>query len=87
MISLSDTFTGSTLREDFEMLADPKLDFDKDRDAVNRLIVNFVIKYLGAYLDVPFKPNARAYSQEIKLIVDFTVLCAVSQVEEVGDQR
>lgn len=85
MIPLSDIFTGSTLREDFESLADPKLDFETDRDAVNRLVVNFVIKYMGAYLEVPFKPNARAYVQEIKMIVDFTVLCAVSQVEEAGD--
>ncbi|MBI5421838.1 class I SAM-dependent methyltransferase, partial [Candidatus Peregrinibacteria bacterium] len=67
------------------MLANPKLDFSVDREKVNKLVVNFVIKYLGAYLEVPFKPNARTYSQEIKMIVDFTVLCAVSQVEEAGD--
>ena len=63
MIPLSDIFNGKPLIEDFKALSDPDLDCAKDREAVNRLILNFLIKYLAAYLEIPDQKSARALAE------------------------
>jgi hypothetical protein len=85
MISLADLFNGKPLMEDFKSLSDPNLDFAKDREIANRLVMNFIIKYLAAYLEIPEMKSVRALAQEIKMVTEFTVLCAMGDFAEGGD--
>ena len=85
MIPLADVFNGKTLKEDFDRLSDPKLDFGKDREAVNRLVLNFLVKYLASYLEIQDQPTFRRLAEEIRLVTEFTVLGALGEYEEEGD--
>jgi len=87
MISLVDYFNGSDLMGDFKSLSDSKLDFAKDREVVNRLVLNFLVKYLAAYLEIPAQPTPRRLAEEIRLVTEFTVLGALGEYEEIGDVK
>jgi hypothetical protein len=87
MISLTDYFNGGALIGDFEKLSDPKLNFAKDREVVNRLILSFLVKYLAAYLEIPDQKTPRALAEEIRLVTEFTVLGALGEYEEMGDVK
>ncbi|MCK5611700.1 hypothetical protein KAR91_58065 [Candidatus Pacearchaeota archaeon] len=52
MKNLEAYYTNSPMEEDFEKLCDPRLSFDVDREEVNELILNLVIKYTAEYLSV-----------------------------------
>lgn len=52
MILLEEVLTNDSLKDDFGTLGDPKLDFEKNRESVNRLVLNFIVKYLASYLRV-----------------------------------
>lgn len=85
MIPLADIFNGKSLIEDFKVLSNSDLDCAKDREAVNRLVLNFLVKYLAAYLEIPDQKSARALAEEIRLVTEFTVLCAQGDFVEGGD--
>ena len=87
MIILADYFNRSDLMGDFKSLSDPKLDFGRGREAVNRLVLNFLVKYLAAYLEIPSQPTPRKLAEEIRLVTEFTVLGALGEYEEMGDVR
>jgi len=84
MKTLNEILTAASIQSDFAALSDPMLSSEKDREKVNELIWNFLIKYLAVYLDIlitdPLKLKA-----EIQMIVHFTVLAALSDYQETGD--
>lgn len=42
----------NSLRDDFDALSNPSLNFQADRQEVNERVLNFVLKYAGRYLDI-----------------------------------
>ncbi|MBU1017574.1 hypothetical protein KKA33_00930 [Patescibacteria group bacterium] len=52
MKPLENYFNDRPLQSDAEALSDRKLDFESDRNEVNNLVMNLVIKYLASYLEV-----------------------------------
>jgi len=52
MKPLEEYVTHDPASDDFEALCDSRLDFERDRAAVNERVLNFVIKYLASYLEI-----------------------------------
>ena len=52
MKTLTEYFTETPIRDDFDSLCDSDLSCETDRTQVNELVLNFVIKYLALYLGV-----------------------------------
>lgn len=69
MKRLEDYFTNQPIQEDFEKLCDPELLFDEHREDVNHLTLNFVIKYLAAYLEV-VQGDVRGMRQKIRWLIE-----------------
>jgi SAM-dependent methyltransferase len=85
MIPLSGCLTNGSAEEDLKRLSNPKLDLEKDRDEINRLVIGFLVRYLAAYLDIPESKNIQSWMSEIRMVVEFTVLSALSDFQETGD--
>ena len=69
MIKLNEYFTGDPMQEDFERLCNPELDFETDREKVNVLALNLIIKYLAAYLEVAHT-DISAIRSKVNRIID-----------------
>lgn len=59
----------TTLSNNRDQLSDPALDFEKHRDEVNELVLNFVIKYLTEYLGITERNDVRKIEGEVRQIV------------------
>ena len=54
-----------SISDDFNTLCDPNFSHSSHREAVNDCVMNFVLKYLGAYLDLPDGSKAEAIQEAL----------------------